>query len=114
MRNEEVRLPDSLAYRNVEAEQSVLGSALQSKKAVDLMREMDISCFTEPENRVLCEAILEVDAKGQPVDLVTIHTALSEQNKLDMIGGTVYLMQLINTTPTPSAATSAATIRNCI
>ena len=103
MRNDEVRLPDKLAFRNIEAEQSVLGAALQSKQAVDRMREMDINCLTEPEHRVLYESILEVDAKGQTVDLVTMHVALSEQNKLDMIGGDMYLLTLINMTPSPAA-----------
>ena len=100
MRDEEVRLPDKLAYRNIEAEQSVLGAALQDKKSVNRLKEMTVDDFTEPEHRVLFSAILENDAKGNPPDLVMMHTALAEQNKLDMIGGDRYLMELINTVPT--------------
>ena len=83
MREEENRLPDRLAYRNLEAEQSVLGAALQDEKAVKRLREMEIDAFTEPENRVLAASILEVNSKNQPVDLVTMHTVLSEHGKLD-------------------------------
>ena len=100
MREEENRLPDRLAYRNLEAEQSVLGAALQDEKAVKRLREMEIDAFTEPENRVLAASILEVNSKNQPVDLVTMHTVLSEHGKLDMIGGDAYLMQLIANVPT--------------
>ena len=100
MRDEEVRLPDKLAYRNVEAEQSCLGAAIQDQKSVNRLKEMTIEDFTEPEHRVLYTAILENDAKGNPPDLVLLHTSLAEQNKLEMIGGDRYLMELIAAVPT--------------
>lgn len=97
---DEARLPDRLAYRNIEAEQACLGAALQDEKSVKRLKEMLIDDFTEPEHRVLYSAILENDAKGMPVDLVAMNTVLSEQNKLEMIGGTAFLMQLIANVPT--------------
>ena len=100
MRDEEVRLPDRLAYKNIEAEQACLGAALQDQRSVERLKNMQIEDFTEPEHRVLYSAIVESDAKGLPVDMVAMHTVLSEQNKLEMIGGTGYLMQLINAVPT--------------
>ena len=93
------RLPDRLAYKNVEAEQCVLGAALQDGNAVKRLQEIDISCFTEPEHRVLYSSILEVAAKGNSVDLVTMHSVLSEQNRLEMIGGDAYLMHLLGMVP---------------
>ena len=112
MREEENRLPDRLAYRNLEAEQSVLGAALQDEKAVKRLREMEIDAFTEPENRVLAASILEVNSKNQPVDLVTMHTVLSEHGKLDMIGGDAYLMQLIANVPTTANVGTYISILN--
>ena len=100
MTNEELRYPDALAKRNIEAEQCVLGAALQDKKSVDLLKEMSDEDFTEPEHRVLFTAIMENAAKGNPPDLVMMHTVLSEQNKLEMIGGDRYLMTLIAKVPT--------------
>ena len=100
MRDEEVRLPDRVAYKNIEAEQACLGAALQDQKSVERLKNMLIEDFTEPEHRVLYSAIIESDAKGLPVDMVAMHTVLSEQNKLEMIGGTGYLVQLINEVPT--------------
>ena len=100
MREEDIRGPDRLAFANTEAEQCCLGAALQDKKSVERLKNMDIQDFTEPEHRVLYSAILEADAKKMPVDLVNMHTVLSEQNKLDMIGGDMYLMKLIGCVPT--------------
>lgn len=100
MRDEEYRAPDRLAYKNIEAEQSCLGAAMQDEKSVVRLKEMNIEDFTEPEHRVLYSAILENNAKGMPVDLIAMHTVLSEQNKLDMIGGDAFLMNLIADVPT--------------
>ncbi len=100
MREDEIRIPDKLAYRNLEAEECCLGAAMQDEKSVNRLKEMTIDDFTEPENRVLYTAILENNAKGMPVDLVAMHTVLSEQNKLDMIGGDAFLMKIISETPT--------------
>ena len=114
MTNDEARLPDRLAFRNIEAEQSCLGAAMQDKKSLDRLREMSIDDFTEPEHRVLYGAILEVAGKNLDVDLVTMHTTLSEQNKLDLIGGDSYLMRLINITPTTANMPSYIRIvRDC-
>ena len=100
MRDEDVRLPDRLAYKNTEAEQCCLGAALQDKKSVERLKNMSAEDFTEPEHRVLYEAILENDAKGNPPDIVMMHQTLSEQNKLDLIGGDRWLLTLINMVPT--------------
>ena len=99
MREEECRLPDRLAFSNPEAEQCILGAAMQDRQSVDRLKEMDLTDFTEPEHRVLCEAILELDAKKLPVDTVTLHTALSEKNKLALIGGDVFLLNVLNRVP---------------
>ena len=100
MRDEEYRAPDRLAYKNIEAEQACLGAALQDEKSVERLKNMPIDDFTEPEHRVLYSAILENNARGMPVDLITMHNVLSEQNKLDMIGGDLFLMRLMNSVPT--------------
>ena len=99
MREEECRLPDRLAFKNTEAEQCILGAAMQDKKSVDRLKEMDPADFTEPEHRVLYEAILDLDAKKLPVDTVTLHTALSEKNKLALIGGDIFLLNVLNSVP---------------
>ena len=101
MKEEEYRVPDTKAFANEEAEMSVLGAMLQDKKAVDRAKEaLDVTDFTFPEYRVLYSALLEMDNKGIPIDLVTSSTELGQQNKLDMIGGISALMRLMANVPT--------------
>ena len=102
MSKEDIKTPDALAMRNVDAERCILGAAMQDQKCVELLKEMDSSDFTEPEHRVIYTAILENDAKGQPPDLVLLHTILSEQNKIALIGGDVYLLRLMGMVPATS------------
>jgi len=114
VREEDLRLPDRLAYKNIEAEQCCLGAAMLDEKSVNRLKEMVIDDFTEPEHRVLFSSIMEAANKGLNVDLVTMHTMLSEQNKLDLIGGDVYLMRLLNSTITTANMPSYIKIvRDC-
>jgi replicative DNA helicase len=114
VREEDLRLPDGLAYKNIEAEQCCLGAAMQDQKSVNRLKEMTLDDFTEPEHRVLYSAILEMANKGLDVDLVTIHTALSEQNKLELIGGDMYLLHLLNNVVTTANMGSYVNIvREC-
>lgn len=100
MKNGQTAIPDALAYRNPEAERSVLGSALQDPDALHLMAEMESADFTEPAHRVIFQALAEMERKKTPVDLVTVDQKLSEENRIEIIGGTQYLMGLIAGVPT--------------
>ncbi len=99
MKKDEYRLPDKLAFQNIEAERSCLGAALQDERSVNRLKEMSIEDFTSPEHRVLYSSILDNNARGLPIDLVTMHATLSEQNKLENVGGDKYLMDLIREVP---------------
>lgn len=104
--------PD-LAYRNVEAEQSVLGAALQDAKAAELVAEMADDEFFEPEHRVIHATIRKMVREHTPIDLVTTHKAMKDQ-KLDAIIGPQYLAKLIQQTPTAANVKSYINIvREC-
>ena len=104
--------PD-LAYRNVEAEQSVLGAALQDAKAAELVAEMADDEFFEPEHRVIHATIRKMVREHTPIDLVTTHKAMKDQ-KLDAIIGPQYLTKLIQQTPTAAnVKTYINIVREC-
>lgn len=104
--------PDQ-TYRNVEAEQSVLGAALQDTKAAELVAEMADDEFNEPEHRVIHATIRKMVKEHTPIDLVTVHKELTDQ-KLDAIIGPTYLMKLIGQTPTTANVKSYINIvREC-
>ncbi|MBN3033237.1 MAG: replicative DNA helicase [Candidatus Saganbacteria bacterium] len=87
--------------QNLAAEQSVIGSMLLDKNAV--VRGIELlgpESFYRDAHRFIYEAILELFDRGEPVDLVTVTEALRKSGKLDAVGGSVYVADLINSVPT--------------
>lgn len=97
-----VRLPTSR-----EAEQAVLGGLMISPEAyqlvADLLNEED---FADKTHRVIYRAIGELARAEKPFDAVTLGEWLEGHSLSDLVGGTSYILQLANTTP--SAANIAA------
>ncbi len=83
------------------AEQSVIGSMLMDKNAiVRVIDKLHPDCFYRDAHRYIFETILELFDKGEPVDLVTVTDSLRKLGKLDQVGGSVYVADLINSVPT--------------
>ena len=94
---DEERIPP----QNLVAEQSVLGSMLIDKgavvKAIEILRS---DSFYRDAHRFIFEAILNLFDKNEPVDSVTLTEMLRSDGKLDAVGGSVYIADLINSVPT--------------
>lgn len=92
---------ERLPPQAVEAEQSVLGAMLLSKeaigKAVELLEE---SCFYRVEHQQIFQAIVTLYDQNKPVDLITLTQELKKRRELKEVGGRVYLMNLLESTPT--------------
>jgi replicative DNA helicase len=90
---------------NIEAEESVLGSMLMSKDAIaealELLREED---FYRPAHRTVFRTVLELYAKGQAVDAVTVSEHLRRDGVLQDIGGAPFLFTLVSGVPTAANA----------
>jgi replicative DNA helicase len=83
------------------AEQSVLGSMLLDKNAVVKALEiLSPDSFYRDAHRYIYDAILQLFDRGEPVDSVTVAELLRKENKLDAVGGSVYITDLINSVPT--------------
>jgi len=86
-----------------DAEQSVLGAALQNMYAADEATEkLSAEDFYDRQNAEIFSAISEISHAGTPVDLVTVTEALKRRGMLDMIGGAKYLSELISAVPAPT------------
>src|SRR5665213_3594631 len=89
--------------QNLEAEQTVLGSILIDKNAIyrvaDLLTPQD---FYSPAHEKIYDAVLTLNGKGQPVDVMTITNFLKEKELLKEIGGSTYLAELTNMVTTAS------------
>lgn len=96
-----VRMPP----QSLEAEAALLGSLLIDKEAiwrvVDIMEAKD---FYKGTHRTIYEAVLELVARREAIDVLSVTNRLKEKNQLDEIGGTAYLTSIVNTVPTASNA----------
>ncbi|MDD4179786.1 MAG: replicative DNA helicase [Candidatus Margulisbacteria bacterium] len=93
----EERLPP----QNLAAEQSVIGSILLDKNAV--VRAIELlgpDSFYRDAHRFIYEAAIELFDRGEPIDLVTVTETLRKAGKLDAVGGSVYVADLLNSVPT--------------
>ncbi len=93
-----VPLPQSL-----EAERSVLGALLQDGKAVsmamEMLREDD---FYSPVHQAVFAAVRSLAQQSMAVDLITANDELARRGTLDGIGGTEYLVRLMEDVPATS------------
>lgn len=80
---------------NIEAEKSVLGAILFENSILQNVRDiLKPEHFYSPANKSIFEAILHLNDTGNRVDLITLQDELQKNGKLDLIGGSVYLVSL--------------------
>jgi replicative DNA helicase len=90
---------------DVAAEQCALGGMLLSKDAisdvVEVIRPVD---HYRPAHQLVHEAILDLYARGEPADPITVANELTRRGELARIGGAPYLHTLIASVPTAANA----------
>ena len=87
--------------QNIAAEQSILGALLMDKDAV--LRCIEIlkpESFYRDDHSIIYSAILGLFEKNEPVDLVTLTHYLEKEGKLERVGGSTHLAELLNAVPT--------------
>ena len=97
--------------QDLAAEQSVLGGMLLSKDAIaDVVEELSGVDFYKPAHSTVYETILNLYARGEPADVVTVAADLEKAGTLSSIGGAVYLHTLTSAVPTAANAAFYAQI----
>jgi replicative DNA helicase len=90
---------------DVAAEQCVLGGMLLSKDAIsDVIEVIRPSDHYRPAHQLVHEAILDLYARGEPADPITVSNELTRRGELSRIGGAPYLHTLIASVPTAANA----------
>lgn len=83
-------------------ERALVGSLLiDSGYAVRVRGLVPVEAFQDGRLAWVYAAILDLDAAGQPVDVVTVTNDLERRRQLSEIGGAAWVMDLINAVPTP-------------
>ncbi len=97
-------LIERIPPQSIEAEQASLGAMLLEREAiavaVGILRRDD---FYREAHRVIYDGIIFLFDKNEPVDLVTISEWLRTRNKLDEVGGAMYLADIMSKAPTAAA-----------
>ena len=97
--------------QDIDAEQSVLGGMLLSKDAIaDVVEILKGHDFYKPAHETIYQAVLDVYAKGEPADPITIAAELTKRGEINKVGGASYLHTLVQTVPTAANAAYYAEI----
>lgn len=81
----------------LELEEAVLGAVMLEKDAFDNVIEiLKPESFYVEANQKIFQAIIDLSAKEQAIDLLTVAEELKRNGHLDIIGGPAYLTQLTN------------------
>ncbi len=98
---------DRVPPNNVEAEEALLGSLLIDPDAI-----FEVAAFLRPEafyreqNKWIYMAILDLNERHEPVDVITLTDELRRREQLQELGGEPYIITLINAVPTSINARS--------
>ncbi|UQA97880.1 replicative DNA helicase [Streptomyces halobius] len=91
--------------QDLDAEQSVLGGMLLSKDAIaDVVEVLKGEDFYRPAHELVYQAILDLYAKGEPADPITIAAELTKRGEIGRVGGASYLHTLVQSVPTAANA----------
>ena len=96
---------DRTPPQDIPAEQSALGGMLLSKDAIaDVVEVLRPTDFYRPAHQLIYDAILDLYARGEPADAVTVSAELTRAGQMNRVGGATYLHTLISTVPTAANA----------
>ncbi|MBT2445322.1 replicative DNA helicase, partial [Streptomyces sp. ISL-36] len=97
--------------QDLDAEQSVLGGMLLSKDAIaDVVEIIKGHDFYKPAHEMVYAAILDLYAKGEPADPITVGAELTKRGEITRVGGASYLHTLVQSVPTAANASYYAEI----
>ncbi|MEG4588594.1 replicative DNA helicase [Microcoleus sp. MOSTC5] len=84
---------------NIEAEEAILGGILIDPEAISRIAELlRPEFFAIAAHQVIYRSALGLFLQGQPTDLMTVTTSLTDRNQLEQVGGLTKLAQLVDRT----------------
>jgi replicative DNA helicase len=103
---------DRVPPHSNDAEMAVLGAMMLDSDAVGRVRAIlpDADAFYRETHRDIYAAMLAVNDRREPVDIVTVNNELRRVGKLQDVGGPLYLSELNMRTPTSANAAFHARI----
>jgi replicative DNA helicase len=100
-----------LPPQNLEAEESVLGGVLLDNHAANLVLPiLRAEHFYRDAHRKIYAAMVDLNERGSPVDIVTLTEFLRQRGHLQDVGGATFIAELANRVPTAANAEHYAKI----
>ncbi|MCR4330333.1 MAG: replicative DNA helicase [Patescibacteria group bacterium] len=97
--NTSTRIPP----QNLESEKALLGSLMLKPDGMnDSIDILTPDSFYAEKHRYIFQSMLELFSRSEPIDLLSLSSKLQEKKKLDQIGGSTYLTELVNAVPSAS------------
>ncbi|BCV20085.1 replicative DNA helicase [Moorella sp. Hama-1] len=91
--------------QSVEAEQSVLGAIMLDREALyDVLESLKVEDFYREAHRMIYRVILDLNEKGEAIDLLTVTEELRRRGQLEAVGGVAYLTTLTGEVPSVANA----------
>lgn len=89
-----------LPPQSIEAEMSILGGILVDNEAINRVLEVltPEELYRESHRKIM-RAMIELNERGEPCDLITLTTILRKKGELDEVGGGAYLATLVDFVP---------------
>lgn len=102
---------DKVMPQNTEAERAVLTAMFLDRDAIyEVVQILRTEDFYRQDHGLLYQCILELNEKGQPVDLITVSNKLSMENNAEKAGGLAYVAQIAGDTVATSSVAYYANI----
>ena len=89
-----------LPPQSIEAEMSILGGILVDNEAINRALEiLTPDDLYRESHRKIMRAMIELNERGEPCDLITMTTILRKKGELEEVGGGAYLATLVDFVP---------------
>lgn len=87
--------------RDIEAEKAVLGAAFLHKNALaDAQEYLAPEDFYRRAHQIIFKTMIQLNDDDQPIDPLTMKSALDKDNQTENVGGVAYLAELATAVPT--------------
>ncbi|MGP1577229.1 MAG: replicative DNA helicase [Treponema sp.] len=104
-------LKDKIPPNNTEAEQAILGAVLLESDVIGtVLQYIRAESFYSLPHQKIFQAIVDLYAKGQRVDILVISDYLRQIGILDSVGGTAYIASLTDMVPSTANVTYYAKV----
>ena len=96
---------DNIPPQSLEMEQAILGAMMIERSAIEKAQSiLNAEDFYRHAHRVIYEAIIALNIRDEPVDLLTLQEQLRLTNQMEEAGGAPYLLQLMEAVPSAANA----------